>query len=107
MPPGNWQKWLDTDVQIRTRMNLDRRGNVTQFTAQLELWLEKWTPIVRYDSAHGEAHIDYINPNGVTYEKVWLNLLWPFNEAMTLAEEELEADFEQHIRRFRLQMEGN
>jgi hypothetical protein len=36
---------------------------------------------VRYDNAHEEAHIDYIDPQGVTYDKVWLNLRKPFNDA--------------------------
>lgn len=68
MPSGSWEIWLEEDVQIRTRMTLDRRGNVRRFTVQLEHYLDRWRPVVRYDNAHGEAHIDYINPEGVTYE---------------------------------------
>lgn len=106
MPSGTWTKWLANDVQLRTRMALDRRGNVTHFTVQLEMWLDKWVPVVRYDNAHQEAHIDYINPKGVTYRKEWLNLRSPFNGAMTRAEDELEEGFPEQITRFRQQMEG-
>ena len=87
-------------------MTLDRRGNVTHFTVQLEMWLDKWVPVVRYDNAHEEAHIDYINLKGVTYRKEWLNLRFPFNEAMTRAEAELKKSFSEHVQRFRRQMEG-
>jgi hypothetical protein len=107
MPSGSWTIWLEQDVQIRTRMGLDRRGNVVHFTVQLEIWIDKWTPVVRYDNAHGEAHIDYINPKGVTYDKIWLNLRPPFNVAMTRAEQEIKEDYSAHIERFRKQMEAN
>ena len=106
MPSGEWVKWLDQDVQMRTRMTLDRQGNVTQFTVQVEIWTNKWNPVVRYDSAHGEAHIDYVDPSGVTYEKVWLNIRPPYNTAMTRAENELKQDWPAHVNRFRLQMEA-
>ncbi|MGB3307798.1 MAG: hypothetical protein WBA63_16545 [Thermomicrobiales bacterium] len=77
------------------------------FTVQLELWLDgQWHPVVRYDNAHGEAHIDYINPKGITYQKVWLDLRWPFNVAFTQAREELEEDYQQHIARLITQLEG-
>lgn len=88
-------------------MGLDRRGNVVHFTVQLEIWIDNWEPVVRYDSTHGEAHIDYINPKGVTCEKIWLNIRSPFNVAMTRAEQELKQDFSVHIARYRKQMEAN
>ena len=91
---------------MRTRMTLDRRGNVTHFSVQLEVWIETWKPVVRYDSAQGEAHIDYVDPSGVTYEKVWLNIRPPYNTAMTRAENELKQHWSAHIERFRLQLEA-
>lgn len=89
-------------------MTTDERGRVTIFTLQLEILIEEeWTPIVRYDNAHDEAHIDYINPRGVTYEKVWLNLHAPFNTAFTLAENDLKASYLDHRARFMRQIERN
>jgi hypothetical protein len=82
-------------------MTTDNRGEVRKFTVQLEVLIdEEWLPVVRYDNAHGEAHIDYIDPKGVTYDKVWLNLREPFNEAFTLAENELKRMYERHRARF-------
>jgi hypothetical protein len=106
MPSGDWFQWLDQDVQLRTRMTLDRQGHVIQFTVQLEVWLKKWCPVVRYDAAHGEAHIDYIDPRGQIFEKLWLNVRAPYNVVMTQAEAELKLDFASHVERFRRQQEA-
>lgn len=86
-------------------MTTSARGMVSKFTLQLELLFEEeWVPVVRYDSAHDEAHIDYINPKGKTYNKIWLNLTAPFNDAFTLAENELKSTFKEHRARFTHQM---
>jgi hypothetical protein len=48
-------------------MTTDMRGNVVDFTLQLAILVNReWMPIVRYDTAHGEGHIDYIGPGGHT-----------------------------------------
>lgn len=108
MPSREWEIWLEHNIQIRVHLATDYRGNVDNFTAQLELWLDgKWQPVTRYDNAHGEAHIDYINPKGVTYRKDWLNLRWPFNTAFTDARWEIAETYEEHIARFTTQLEGN
>ena len=101
MPPQGWFNNLDHETRIRTRMTTNSRGDVLKFTVQLELLIDdEWLPVVRYDNAHGEAHIDYLDPSGVTYEKAWLNLKAPFNDAFTLAESELERTYELHRARF-------
>lgn len=101
MPPQFWFNDLEHDCRIRSRMTTDNLGKVVRFTLQLELLIgAEWMPIVRYDSAHGEAHIDYINPAGETYDKVWLNLRAPFNDAFTLAEDELKRTYNGEKKRF-------
>lgn len=101
MPPHDWVNDLDHETRIRTRMTTNDRGEVQKFTVQLEVLVgEEWLPVVRYDNAHGEAHIDYIDPKGVTYDKAWLDLHAPFNVALTLAESELKRTYGQHRARF-------
>ena len=91
MPPQGWFNDLDHENRIRTRMTTDARGCVILFMLQLEILIDDdWEPVVRYDNAHGEAHIDYLNPRGVTYEKVWLDLREPYNDAFNMAENELK-----------------
>jgi len=107
VPSREWEIWLEHNVLIRIHMTTDNQGNVDHFTAQLEVWLEDtWWPVVRYDSAHHEAHGDYINPRGVKYQKDWLNLRWPFNTALTRARQEPKEDYQHHITRFITQLEG-
>ena len=100
MPTTEYFKPLALGVSLRVRYMADR-NSVEHFTVQLEICLDDiWHPVVRYDNAHGEAHIDYINPRGVTYRKDWLNVHWPFNEAFDDAKAELEEDYQRHIDRF-------
>ncbi|MGC4108143.1 MAG: hypothetical protein QM753_17605 [Thermomicrobiales bacterium] len=101
MGERSWINQLDHRARIRARMALDRQGNVISFTIQLEYWhREKWRPVIRYDSAHGQAHIDYLAPNGREYDKTWLGIFPPFNEAFTIAELELVNRYDEHIEQF-------
>lgn len=85
-------------------MNADKSPSLR---CNLEILIgEEWTPVVRYGTAHEEAHIDYINPKGVTFEKIWLSLHAPFNTAFTLAENDLKASYLDHRERFMRQIEG-
>lgn len=107
MPPQAWFNYLDHETRIRTRMSTDRRGQVTVFTLQLEFLVDdEWLPAVRYDTAHGEAHIDLIDPSGLQYDKVWLGETAPFNALLTLIEDELEEDADEHRQRFHRQLQG-
>jgi hypothetical protein len=106
MRPKGWFNYLDHETRIRTRMTTNNRGVIEKFMLQLEVLLdEEWLPIVRYDNAHGEAHIDFIDPSGVTYDKVWLGLRSPYNTAFTRAEDELKELAGEHRERFFRQME--
>ena len=94
MPPKFWFDGIDDEHRIRTEMVTDSRGRVVKFMLQLEILIDdRWVPIVRYDTAHEEAHIDYIDPRGQTVEKVWLNLQVPYNAAFALAENEIKRTF--------------
>ena len=49
---------------IRVRLSKER-GRILSFVAQLEAYLDNdWTPISRYDTAHGFVHRDDLRPNG-------------------------------------------
>ena len=38
------------------------QGRVVAFMVQLEIWRQGiWTPVLRYDSAHGFSHVDRYN----------------------------------------------
>lgn len=111
MPPIDIRTYdisLEYGVVIRVRSWRDR-NIVTRFTVQLEFYdssQDKWLPVVRYDTAHGEAHVDYINPQGRQYNKVWLNLRYPYNVAMKNAIDTLKLNYAVHIARFKEQQHG-
>ena len=70
------------------------RGKVVAFVVQLEVELRgAWVPVVRYDMAHGQAHIDvYETPR--RKRKQFLAL--PPGEVMTLAEEDIRDNWERY-----------
>ena len=71
-----------------------RRRTVIAFVVQLEVELRgSWVPVIRYDMAHGRAHIDvYETPR--RRRKQFLNL--PPGEVLTLAEEDIRDNWERY-----------
>ncbi len=75
-----------------------QRGRVVAFMLQLEveLW-DTWVPVIRYDMAHDQAHIDmYDTPK--RKRKQFLEL--PPGEAMTLAEEDIRDNWGRYQEEF-------
>jgi hypothetical protein len=75
-----------------------RRGKVVAFTVQLEVELHgTWVPVVRYDMAHGQAHMDlYETPWRKT--KRFLDL--PPAEALTEADADITENWERYQAEF-------
>ena len=70
------------------------RGKVIAFMVQLEVELRgTWVPVVRYDTAHGRAHVDlYDTPTRKSKHFLGLSPA----EAMTLAEEDIKDNWERY-----------
>jgi len=101
MPPRFWLKWLDHDNRLRIDMATDSQGDIWRFTIQYETGIEgRWYPVVRCDTAHNEAHIDYLDPAGVEYLKRMLRLTEPYNSTLTLIEESFAQTWSTHRQRF-------
>jgi hypothetical protein len=88
-----WQREFTRNLAsgetVRLAFDLDH-GQVTSFLVQLECWIEgRWRPVVRYDTAHGQAHRDLLDWSGHAVEKVWLPPELDFNSALTLAERDV------------------
>jgi len=50
--------------RLRVRLGIEK-GKLIDVVYQYETFIEnKWTPIVRYDCAHGFFHRDIMKPNG-------------------------------------------
>lgn len=61
-----YELFLSSDMKDRLRVYaLKDKGEILKFLVQYEAFIEtKWHPIVRYDTAHGFAHIDVMSPDG-------------------------------------------
>ena len=74
------------------------RGMVVAFVVQLEAFIDAtWRPIVRYDSAHGFCHIDVYRRSGESRKE---ELVMSFADALTLADEDILARWEEYRYRF-------
>ena len=69
-----------------------------KFTLQLEVQTKgKWRAVIRYDTAHGYAHIDRFNLQGERRkERLRLN----FPEALTRAERDIKQNWPTYRERF-------
>jgi hypothetical protein len=93
-------KTLDDEQSERMRVRLTiEKGKLTDIVFQYETLLEKkWTPIVRYDCAHGFFHRDVMKPNG---EKV--KTVIPFSglrESSIFAEQDIKDKWEFYRQRY-------
>lgn len=88
---------ITADVRKRHRHET-QQGKVVAFTVQLEIEMpDGWTPIVRYDMAHGEPHIDRYDISG-TRTKEFLD--FSSAEALTQADEDIDDNWARYVDRF-------
>ena len=91
---------IGAGLDLRFRFDLDR-GRVTEFTVQLECWIEsRWRPVARYDTAHGTPHRDMLDWHGGVVEKDWLPSSMAYNEAMKVAAQDLKDNAEYYRESF-------
>ena len=80
--------WIDTRIRHYHRTE---RGRVVQFLIQLEVEVQgSWKEVLRYDTAHGYAHIDRFN---VKRRKKKERLGLSYNEALTRAERDIKQNW--------------
>jgi hypothetical protein len=74
------------------------KGKVVKFMVQLEVTHEGiWKEVVRYDCTHGFAHRDAYNLSG-KHVKEELHL--SFDDALTLADDDIDDNWETYKHRF-------
>ncbi|MBU4226326.1 MAG: hypothetical protein KKC71_10985 [Chloroflexi bacterium] len=94
-----YRRFLDNANILRISFALER-GQVLSFVVQLECYFEGtgWIPIVRYDTAHGFARRDKMQPHRDT-EKMELAVR-DYKEGLTFAIEDLETNWHEYRRRY-------
>ena len=74
------------------------RGKMISFAVQLEVLVDdQWKVAIRYDSAHGFAHIDRYYLDG---RKVKKELDLKLSEALTLADEDIKENWKIYQKAF-------
>lgn len=88
-----------TDTDRKTYEHTVEKGKVQAFVVQYELLLEgRWVPSVRYDTSHGYAHKDLMNPDG-TQEKILMGMA-DFAEALVMADMDINENWERYKERY-------
>jgi hypothetical protein len=88
-----------TDKDRKRHEHIVEKGKVVGFVVQYEMFHEgKWVPIVRYDTSHGYAHKDLINPDG-SKEKILMGAVG-LSEALTLADMDINENWERYKERY-------
>jgi hypothetical protein len=88
---------LDNGVRKRHRREVER-GEVLSFAVQLEVLVgDEWKPVVRYDSSHEFAHTDLFTIDG-RKKKIPLDL--GFSSSLTLADWDINENWEEYVRNF-------
>jgi hypothetical protein len=88
-----------SDIDRKRHEHITEKGKVAGFVVQYETLFEgKWVPIVRYDTAHGYAHKDLLNPDG-SKEKIFLGVA-DLNEALTIADIDINENWERYKERY-------
>jgi len=90
----------DIGRQSRLRVLIvTNRGKVKKFAVQLETLLRgNWTPVARYDTAHGFAHLDILHPKG-TQDKIHMQE-GDLNKALEIAFADFLANTELYVRQY-------
>jgi len=88
-----------TDKDRKRHEHITDKGKIIGFVVQYETLFEsKWVPIVRYDTAHGYAHKDLMNPDG-SKEQMFLGIV-DLNNALTLADIDINENWERYKERY-------
>jgi hypothetical protein len=86
-------------VRYRTRFRIEK-GQVLEFVVQLEYRVGgEWRPVVRYDTAHGQAHCDAYAPDGTVTPHQPLGFA-DYNQALTYAQDAVKRNWRQVTRPF-------
>ena len=87
--------WIDTRIRHYHRTEY---GKVIKFSVQLEVEIKtRWRGVIRYDTAHGYAHIDRFN---LQRKRKKERLQLSFSEALTRAERDIKQNWWIYRERF-------
>ncbi|MDZ7699083.1 MAG: hypothetical protein U5R49_19850 [Deltaproteobacteria bacterium] len=91
--------YILSDTDRKRHIHTRDGKKITDFMVQYEVLIQgKWLPVVRYDTAHGYAHKDIINPDG-SKQKVILGE-YGYEEALTIADLDVNQNWQAYKSRY-------
>jgi hypothetical protein len=96
--------YLDQALQNRYRYwHRWERGKIVEFCVQYEaLIADRWRPVVRYDSAHGEPHRDTLHPDGTETKSSYRG--YANNEVLTVGCQDIVTNWRKYRTRYEKEM---
>ena len=99
MPEKNYRIYLDDENAIFVYVETVS-GEVTSFVIKLLILIEGVEyEVLRYDSGHDMSHIDILDSEGETVQKIWLPYL-DFGKALTHAKKDIKLNYQFYRERF-------
>ena len=90
---------LPGGAMLRVRFTKDR-GHILRFVVQLEALIdEAWTPITRYDTAHGFVHRDDLKPDGSQIKTPPMTFAH-YDDAFNYALRDLRSNYQMYTERY-------
>lgn len=92
--------YLSPQKSDRLRVQAYKEKNkILEFVVQYEAKiLDKWYPVVRYDTRHGFAHRDLLHPDGSSdKEPLWFE---DYNLSLTYTTEDLKHNWQRYRQKF-------
>jgi hypothetical protein len=87
---------FDEDNRLRVRIVTEPGRDVVEFMVQYEAFIDdRFTPVVRYDTAHGDARRDLLDAGGRTIDKQWLPG-WRIADALQYAVSDLRGNWQRY-----------
>lgn len=84
-----------TPKDRRRHLHISEKGIILEFTVQYETKVQgRWVPVVRYDTAHGYAHQHILHADGREDKKHME--IENYNEALTMAEDDLRRNWQRY-----------
>lgn len=91
--------YMLTDEDRKRHEHVVEKGEIKGFVVQYETKInDKWLPVVRFDTAHGYAHKDLLNPGG-TKEKTLMGDV-SYNELLSQADKDINQNWPRYKERF-------
>jgi hypothetical protein len=91
--------YMLTDEDRKRHEHVVEKGEIKGFVVQYGTRVhDKWLPVVRFDTAHGYAHKDLLNPDG-TKDKTLMGEV-SYNELLSEADKDINQNWLRYKERF-------